>query len=650
VHDAGPSKSGFFAGAVGADVRYGNFTEYNFNTYENRSSANAEMKAKLKPVDRSGYYVPRCMDGTREYIFEEIDKWLDNVNEPNILWLSGGPGAGKSTIASSMVSKLKVKRGRLCSFFFFRREDVELSDPAVVWRTVAYDLTQRNPDFFKAVTETLNEGKVDLQWPDIDLHFKFLIGEPLAKLHERSIPPVIVIDALDECGSDPSQSAQRKAFLDTLIQWSDLPKTFKLIVTGRDDRVLDSLRASCKHIVLLTGVNVSVDANKDIRLFFEKRFADVGGSLFPEWPGERILNNLTRRAAGLFIWADTIMKFLEQGIPDEQLELIFRGNMGDGDNLTRLYHKVLILSFQGVTGRALEMYKLVVSAVVLAKTPFHPGDLPEFLSQSKSSIKFILDKLASVVSVGATDKRLRICHLSFVEFLCDPKRCPEQFFIDRQEESRKLTMWCFKRMKERLKFNICNLETSDLLNDEVEDLADRIKTRIPGSLIYSCRFWAAHLQDTTDAQDGHEDLLKEIKDFLYNRFLFWLEVMSLVKEVLAANAALVTSIPWIGVSFSSVLILYSKRFLVGARHVFVRLHQRCKPIHHQFQHSYFRFCPTHLPISTSVFTFDVSGCKTVQIPISKHHFGSAWCRPELASNFRYFSRSCRQYFVRCILS
>jgi hypothetical protein len=130
---------------------------------------------------------------------------------------------------------------------------------------------------------------------------------------------------------------------------------------------------------------------------------------------------------GLFIWVDTIMKFLEQGIPDKQLELISCSNIDDGDNLTQLYHQVLILSFQGVMGHALEIYKLVVSVVVLTKMPFHYNDLPKFLLQSKLSIKFILDKLASI---GVTDKCLCICHLSFVEFLCDPKQCPEQFFID----------------------------------------------------------------------------------------------------------------------------------------------------------------------------------------------------------------------------
>jgi predicted ATP-dependent serine protease len=146
VQNARPSNSGFFAQAAGTDARYGTFTENNiFNTYEHRSSDNAEMLVKLKPTGLSVYpYVSPCMDGTREYIFEEIDKWLGDVNEPNILWLRGGPGAGKSTIASSMVSKL-TERGRSVSYFFFRRGDVALSDPAIVWRTVAYDLTLNFP-------------------------------------------------------------------------------------------------------------------------------------------------------------------------------------------------------------------------------------------------------------------------------------------------------------------------------------------------------------------------------------------------------------------------------------------------------------------------------------------------------------------------
>jgi len=101
-------------------------------TYTNQTSEAKEILARLKPVERGWYYVPPCMKGTREEIFEEIDQWLNDRDAPNILWLSGSPGAGKSTIASTLVSKLTERR-QLGSRFFFKRGDITLSDPASVW-------------------------------------------------------------------------------------------------------------------------------------------------------------------------------------------------------------------------------------------------------------------------------------------------------------------------------------------------------------------------------------------------------------------------------------------------------------------------------------------------------------------------------------
>ena len=95
-------------------------------------------------------------------------------------------------------------------------------------------------------------------------------------------------------------------------------------------------------------------------------------------------------------------------------------------------------------------------------------------------------------------------------------------------------------MKDGLKFNICDLETSHLFNDQVKDLAHRIKTKISTPLLYSCQFWAAHFLDTPIVQDGQEMLMDEMMDFIYHYFLFWLEVMSLNTEVAAANIAILS--------------------------------------------------------------------------------------------------------------
>jgi hypothetical protein len=202
-------------------------------------------------------------------------------------------------------------------------------------------------------------------------------------------------------------------------------------------------------------------------------------------------------------------------------------------------------SFPKSDNYTLNAFHQVVSAIVLAKVPLHEDDLPRFISQSKSSVKSILSKLSSVISIG-TDKRVRISHLSFSEFLCDFGQCPKQFYIERNVENPKLLMACFRLMR-GLRFNICGLESSYLFNHEIKDLSQRIESRVGSALLYSCRFWAVHLQDTMTNEYDHHALMTELEDFLYNRLLFWLEVMSLAEEVAAANISLLTVAPLITV-------------------------------------------------------------------------------------------------------
>ena len=267
------------------------------------------------------------------------------------------------------------------------------------------------------------------------MHFDSLIMEPWAKRHKHSPPhtiPVIVIDSLDECGSDPSQAGQRKVFLNTLSNWSRLPRTFKNMVTGRDEHVPGSFHASCKQIELPTGEEITADAKQDVHQFLERCFPEISGPSFADWPGEKVLDILTTWAAGLFIWAETVVRCVERNLPDKQLEHILSGDLGEGDNVTKLYCQILELLFRDISDRMLYVFNQVVAAIILRKIPLHVDDLGRVVLQPKPLINFIfiLDNLSSVVSVGH-DGGICVMHLSFSEFMCDPCRCLPRFYIDR---------------------------------------------------------------------------------------------------------------------------------------------------------------------------------------------------------------------------
>ena len=530
------------------------------NVYNLPNSQEEENRilAALNPavVERGGYEVLGCMEGTRKGVFKEIDGWLDDFSAPNILWISGSPGSGKSAVASSLVSELN-QRERLASYFFCKRDHARLGDPAVLWRTVAFDLARFHPGVKSILLEFLK--KANFMNTDILLHFRCLIEEPLLKNRDRSSAPspVIVLDALDECGSDESQSTQRRILLKTIALWSRLPLTCKLVVTSRDEPIQapnhdDPLYYH--HIVLETGDSVSHSTADDIRVFFEKSFADIRPKLGLSniWPGKPKEIQLTKRAAGLFIWAKTTIAFIaeNQGNPNTKLQLILKGELGKGrEKIDSLYRQILHFAFKSATEPQLELFRAVIGAIAIAKVPLHRSDLKHYLGREDDEddrqISAILHNLSSVISMG-DNGLLHLRHLSFVEFLTDAKRC-RQFFIDEVKHRRNLTLACLRLMNRDLKFNICGVETSHCRNDDMKK-----PIPIPAHLLYSCRFWSEHLEEDEKKHDRSK-LLKEIEYFLYNHFLFWLEVLSLAKEVPVAQRALLTTIRWLGVSVSFVI-------------------------------------------------------------------------------------------------
>ena len=112
-----------------------------------------------------------------------------------------------------------------------------------------------------------------------------------------------------------------------------------------------------------------------------------------------------------------------------------------------------------------------------------------------------------------------------------------------------MALACLQVMRTRLRFNICQLETSHIRNVDVPDLASRIEKLIPTHLSYPCRFWSDHLH--TAKIDV--EVVESVKDFLHTHLLHWLEVLSLIKEVNIASQVLMSIGTFIGVSASVAL-------------------------------------------------------------------------------------------------
>jgi len=522
---------------------------------------------RLKPAQspRSG---EKCMEGTRKDILGSIQGWAKDSTQPNILCLTGSPGAGKSAIASTIVSWLLEKRHPVIAFYF-KRHDAVLGDPAVLWRTIAFGLACYDPAMQHDIVGVLNDAKVDLDRADIAEHFSYLVEEPLQRnysVFSSKRPLVIVIDALDECGSSDFSNPQRRNLLLTLKKWQHMPKKFKLLITARGEADIKKCfnSISHSHIELHTGGLVSQQTSDDICYYFKNEFAHIVEDYHPmlssSWPGMSIINQLTTQAAGLFIWAETVIRFMAQGDPPKQLSLIQAGKVGIA-NIDTLYYTILKNSFKNSS--VLGSFNAVAGVIVLARMPLPQHDLRKLLAgvESETSITFVLNQLQSVI-LSDRGNALRIAHQSFGEFLTDAKRS-KGFVIDKPKQSQRLVLACLEILNAKLQFNICHLETSHSFNDQVINLPQQIKKSIPSELSYACRFWAEHLQDIP-RQNSDPTLTKHVKDFLWNHLLHWLEVLSLIKEVTVATKALMIVDDWFQVSSDAQLI---KLCVVELNHV-----------------------------------------------------------------------------------
>lgn len=499
----------------------------------------AFIRDRLQP-SQSSHMSKTCLPGTRKDVLRQIYSWAKDTSQPNILWINGSPGSGKSAIAGSSASGLRDRKHKVL-IHHFKRGDPVLSDPAVLWRTIAFGLSCHDAILQKDIYDTLKGPHKDLDLADIRVHFKALVEELLRRhfdLFSSKFPLVVIVDALDEC--DVHSHAQRRSLMHTLKLWSHLPKKFKLVVTSRDvSDVRKSLASSSHQIGLLTGDLVDSQTSKDIEFFLKEEFkyiAEDYHTLKRSWPEATKIKQLAQKAAGLFIWAETIIKFIGQGDPEKQLALVSKGTTLDlVSPIDELYYTILESHFEN--DAACSSLKIVAGAICLAQAPFSRESLGKILQghESSTSIDFVLQRLQSVLFTH--NNTLRVSHQSFSEFLLHEERSKE-FAIDKGQQNYIMVLQCLKIMHKKLKFNICRLKSSHIPNIQVEGLSKQIKKEITPDLVYACQFWWIHFQQLEEPTD--KTVTKAIKEFLNVHLLHWLEVLSLIKEVPIAVRALIT--------------------------------------------------------------------------------------------------------------
>ena len=406
---------------------------------------------------------------------------------------------------------------------------------AVLWKTIAYALAYEYPECRRVIVSELKSGTLNLANATSGEIFSQLVAGPLRRLtapdakivHNRL--PVIVIDALDECGGlEGSSWKVREEILRCFADWPKLGTGVKLIVTSRAEQDIKQAFSSFPHksLEISTGTSVTDVSTHDIQLYMNNEFKRIArvNEISGDWPGDETIADLSRRAQGVFIWAVTVLDFIDDVNPRRQLKEIQDGGLPSG-SVYDLYRQILEASFPHP--RSSEHFRTVVGAIVVIQQALTPTDLGRLVGLDTDEVNGIRKGLRTVLD--NTDV-VRFRHQSFVDFLISgndrasvppsrkPSTCPERFRINPADAHMKLCESSFRLMHKELRFNICNMPSSFLSNHDLP--YTHFEKAVGRALVYACQFWKAHL-----SKSQSQLTLDLVNTFICKDFLYWLECL-----------------------------------------------------------------------------------------------------------------------------
>ncbi|KIM35877.1 hypothetical protein M413DRAFT_428225 [Hebeloma cylindrosporum] len=272
----------------------------------------------------------------------------------------------------------------------------------------------------------------------------------------KSLPKLIILDGLDECGDLRSHQCVLQVILAAINQ-HNIPISF-LIASRPEQKIREAFD---EFTMDLLTVRLVLDdkylPDDDIRTFLVSRFREIkerhpSRASLPCWPSTPDIERLVRKSSGQFIYASTVIKFIDshRHWPPERLDIIFGilppGKTTPFAEIDGLYSHILSAASYNM-GKVFDIFTamLYLRTSRRSTVPF----LESFLTYRTGEVYMILSDLHSIISVPSPyqpDMHLQFFHASLADFLSDRSRCGDKFFLGPGVGHRKIATWMMKKI------------------------------------------------------------------------------------------------------------------------------------------------------------------------------------------------------------
>ncbi|KAF9264050.1 hypothetical protein L218DRAFT_818738, partial [Marasmius fiardii PR-910] len=284
------------------------------------------------------YPQPNVLSGTREEIMRKLSQWIEDPDKKSrVYWVNGAAGVGKSAIAQALSEKY-IEAGKLAAAFFFSRNDSTRDKLEPFIPTIAHQLAASKPlkphiAAFMDHTISSSPGTFHNQW---EYQFQTLIEEPCTLVDKKlwsRLPRLVIIDGVDECIKVTSQKR-----LLQMIQNSAPTLPLDFLIFSRPEPHITHIfqhQSFIPNPIQLALGDFTQAVWNDIKRYLCHEFARIRTEHWhtlptPQgfWPGADAIHQLLCKATGQFVYATTIIKFIDTGkapiTPHQRLQVILQ--------------------------------------------------------------------------------------------------------------------------------------------------------------------------------------------------------------------------------------------------------------------------------------------------------------------------------------
>ncbi|KAL9014036.1 MAG: hypothetical protein Q9173_001310 [Seirophora scorigena] len=303
----------------------------------------------------------RQIEGTCEWFTSDAEykTWRAGVGEvPKLLWLSGRPATGKSTLAAHVVRRI-CESNLGCSYFFFKHGDRSKSTVASMLQSFAYQMASTNPQI-RAEIASMHENGTSIDADDERTLWRSVFISRIFRTNFHR-PYFWVIDALDECGDF-------SCFLPMLAK-IDKSIPLQVFVTSRPSSVIQTLLLQEKLPAIAKEMTAE-SSSGDIRGVLEAntRFLPL------DEPAacQRLVARILDKSNGCFLWASLVLKELETTHSEQQIQEVLDSVPSEMD---KLYTR--ILQNMALVPRNQKLAQVILRWTVCAVRPLTVEELKE---------------------------------------------------------------------------------------------------------------------------------------------------------------------------------------------------------------------------------------------------------------------------------